>query len=123
MSQESKENTPFENRTREVLEESTSRLDGRTLSRLNQARHAALAGAQRPARQGFRFLVPAGATAAAVLAVVLWIGRPLGPEGSGTVAPNTIEDIELLADADAPDFVEDGEDLEFYEWAADELES
>jgi hypothetical protein len=122
MSQESKENTPFENRTREVLEESTSRLDGRTLSRLNQARHAALAGAQRPARQGFRFLVPAGATAAAVLAVVMWMGRPV-LETTVPMASNSIEDLELLADADAPDFVEDGEDLEFYEWAADELES
>jgi hypothetical protein len=121
MSQESKENTPFENRTREVLEESAARLDGRTLSRLTQARHAALEGARRPARQGFRFLVPAGATAAAALAVVMWMGRPVQPPEPGGSA--AIEDLELLADADAPDFVEDGEDLEFYEWAADELES
>jgi hypothetical protein len=33
-----------------------------------------------------------------------------------------MDDLELLADADAPDFV-DGEDLEFYEWAAGETES
>jgi hypothetical protein len=122
MSQESKENTPFENRSREVLEESTARLDGRTLSRLTQARHAALENARRPARLGFRFLVPAGATAAAVLAVVMWMGRP-GHDPQVPVASNTIEDLELLADADAPDFVEDGEDLEFYEWAAGEVES
>jgi len=122
MSQESEQGTPFEKRTREVLEESSARLDGRTLSRLNQARHAALEQAQRPARQGWRFLVPAGATAAAVLAVVMWIGRPPGPEGSGSVASSPIDDFELLADADAPDFAE-GEDLEFYVWAADELES
>ena len=31
--------------------------------------------------------------------------------------------MELLADAEAPDFVDDGEDLEFYEWAAGEVES
>jgi hypothetical protein len=31
--------------------------------------------------------------------------------------------MEILADADAPDFAEDGEDLEFYEWAAGEVES
>src|SRR5262245_107890 len=96
MSQDSEKDTPFEKRTREVLEESTARLDGRTLSRLNQARHAALEQAQRPARQGFRFLLPvAGASAAAVLAVVMWVGRPPGPD-SGT---NTIDDLELLADA------------------------
>jgi len=123
MSQESEQDTPFEKRSREVLEESTARLDGRTLSRLNQARHAALEQAQRPARQAWRLLVPAGATAAAVLAVILWIGRPPGVEGTRTLSSNTIDDLLLLADTDAPDFVEDGEDLEFYEWAADELES
>src|SRR5262245_39964271 len=121
MSQESKEDTPFEQRTREVLEESTARLDGRTLSRLTQARHAALEKGQRPARQAWRFMLPAGATAAAAIAVVMWMG-PAGRDNPerGT---NPLEDLELLADADAPDFVEDGEDLEFYEWAADELES
>ena len=119
MSQDSKQDTPFERRTREVLEESSARLDGRTLSRLTQARHAALEQAQRPARLAWRFMVPAGATAAAAIAMVLWMGpgRDAAPGG------NSLEDLELLADADAPDFVEDGEDLEFYEWAADELES
>ena len=34
-----------------------------------------------------------------------------------------VEDIDLLADAEAPDFVDDGDDLEFYEWAAGEVES
>ena len=31
--------------------------------------------------------------------------------------------MELLSDAEAPDFVADGDDLEFYEWAAGEVES
>jgi hypothetical protein len=47
------------------------------------------------------------------------------PDQPGAV-PGTggaLEDIDLLADADAPDFVVDGEDLEFYEWAAGEVES
>jgi hypothetical protein len=34
--------TDFERNARRVLEESVARLDGRTRSRLNQARHAAL---------------------------------------------------------------------------------
>jgi anti-sigma-K factor RskA len=116
------EQTPFEKRTQEVLDESTARLDGRTLSRLTQARHAALDQLQRPARHWWRSYVPAGAAAAvAVLAVVLWSGNP--PDtGLATSVANT-EDIDLLADVDAPDFVDDGEDLEFYEWAAGELES
>jgi hypothetical protein len=35
----------------------------------------------------------------------------------------SVDDLELLADAEAQDFVDDGEDLEFYEWAAGETES
>jgi negative regulator of sigma E activity len=119
MNPESKEGTAFEKRSREVLEESSARLDGRTLSRLTQARHAALEQASRPARQVWRWSLPAGAAAAAVLAVVLWMGRP-------PVSPSiakSVDDFELLTDADAPDFVDDGEDVEFYEWAAGEMES
>ncbi|HET9472422.1 MAG TPA: DUF3619 family protein [Steroidobacteraceae bacterium] len=120
------EPTEFEKRSREVLEESTSRLDGRTLSRLTQARHAALERAQGPARLWWRTYVPAGAAAAvAVLAVVMWVGRP-GVETTGPLTANgesPLDDLEFLADADAAEFVADGEDLEFYEWAAGEMES
>jgi hypothetical protein len=110
--------TDFEKRTREVLDESAGRLDGRTRSRLTQARHAALAQLEQPQRHWWRSFVPAGAAAAvAVLAVVIWSGSPEQPlAGPG-------DDMELLADADAPDFVNDGEDLEFYEWAAGEVET
>jgi hypothetical protein len=114
----------FEKRSREVLDESVGRLDGRTRSRLTQARHAALAQLSKPARQWWRSYLPAGAgAAAAVLAVVLWTGQ--GDNRDPVVAPNTngnaFEDIDLLADA--PDFVSDADDLEFYEWAAGEVES
>jgi hypothetical protein len=109
----------FEKRTREVLEESAGRLDGRTRSRLTQARHAALAQLAQPARHWWRAYVPAGAAAAvAVLAVVIWSGPAVKAPTAGPV-----EDMELLADAEAPDFVDDGDDLEFYEWAAGEAES
>jgi len=111
--------TDFEKRTQEVLEESVGRLDGRTRSRLTQARHAALSQLEQPARHWWRSYVPAGAAAAAaVLAVFMWSG----PTTQSPTA-NPVEDIELLADSDAPDFVDDGEDLEFYEWAAGEVES
>src|SRR5882672_610792 len=104
--------TDFEKRTQEVLEESVGRLDGRTRSRLTQARHAALAQLEQPARYWWRSYVPAGAAAAvAVLAVVMWSGPGLDKQ------PVAVDDMELLADADAPDFADDGEDLEFYEWA------
>jgi hypothetical protein len=113
----------FEKRTREVLEESVGRLDGRTRSRLTQARHAALAQLAQPARHWWRRYVPAGAAAAvAVLAVVLWSGQPSGTSPA-PLTTSPVEDLELLADAEAQDFVDDGEDLEFYEWAAGEAES
>jgi negative regulator of sigma E activity len=110
--------TDFEKRAQEVLEESTARLDGRTRSRLTQARHAALAQLEQPARYWWRSYVPAGAAAAvAVLAVVMWTNPAERP------AASPVEDMELLADSDAPDFVDDGDDLEFYEWAAGEVET
>jgi hypothetical protein len=109
----------FEKRTHDVLEESASRLDGRTRSRLTQARHAALAQLEKPVRPWLRPWVPAGAAAAvAVLAVVIYTGQPGGTQ------PNVpVDDSELIADVDAPDFTEDGDDIEFYEWAAGEVES
>lgn len=117
------EQTPFEQRAREVLEESTAKLEGRTLSRLTQARHAALQ--QQGQRQWLRGWVPAGAAAAAaVLAVLIWTGpvtEPGAPLVSSTNGASALEDIDLLADA--PEFVGESEDVEFYEWAADELES
>jgi hypothetical protein len=107
----------FEKRTREVLQESTARLDGRTLSRLTQARHAALDQPPPPLRRRWSLVVPAGAAAAAVvLAVVMWSGAQQGVE------PGPVDDMEMLVDSDAPDFAE-GEDLEFYEWAAGEIET
>jgi hypothetical protein len=113
--------TPFEKRSREVLEESTRKLDGRTLSRLTRARHAALEA--RSAGLRWRSFAPAGAVAAvAVLAVVMWAGR--GVNDPAAIAQGAQpDDMELLADGEAPDFTVVAEDLEFYEWAADEVET
>ena len=111
----------FEKKSRELLEESTRRLDGRTLSRLTRARHAALDSLQAPARRRWSSFVPAGAAAAVALLVVLW-SRPGTESGPFTAGPTPAEDIDMLSDADALAFV-DGEDLEFYEWAAGELDT
>jgi hypothetical protein len=112
-----------ERRMRQVLEESVSRTDARVRSRLNQARHAALEAAVSSAGRShnktfwrLQTLMPAtGAVAAAlVFAIVLW-GRPehrLPLEGSQTA----VEDIELIADDEALNLMEEG-DRSFYEWA------
>jgi hypothetical protein len=118
--------TAFETNARAVLAESLLRIDGRTRSRLNQARHAALAQAARP-RRGFlrRFtMMPAtGAVAAAVLlAVTLWHHQPAGDGGGAEGQRLAVEDMDLLADSEALDLMEQG-DGSFYEWAAAQSDS
>ena len=121
--------TDFERHSRQMLEESVLRIDGRVRSRLNQARQAAVEAAserRRPLFSRFFTLVPtAGAAAAALLvAMVLWHRGPqqleLPPVGEG----QKVEDLDLLADGDALDLIQDGDGSgSFYEWAADQTEA
>ena len=116
----------FEKRTRELLEESVQRVDGRIRSRLNQARHAALEEAtrRRPSMwRRFMLMPAAGAVAAAVLvAFVLWPHSHVGDSESGGRAG--VEDLDLIADSDALDLVSDESDTgQFYEWAVDQADS
>lgn len=117
-------NEDFEKRTREVLEESVTRLDGRTRSRLTQARHAALgqleasAGARKAG--WLRAWAPAAAAASvAVLAVAMWVHQPVAVE----VVADTGGDDDMVMLAEAPDFLDETDELDFYEWAAGEVES
>lgn len=117
------EQTPFEKRTRELLDESTSRLDGRMRSRLTQARHAALAAPERRGRAWHAYLPLGAAAGVALLAVTLWMGQANDVPNPVASTGNAYEDIDLLTDGEAPDFIAEGADLEFYEWAAGEVES
>jgi hypothetical protein len=118
--------TDFERLSRQTLEESALRVDGRVRSRLNQARQAAVEVAsarRRPLLSRFFALVPtAGAAAAAVLvAMVLWHRGPELPTLEKSTEP---VDLELLADGEALDLVQDGDGSgSFYEWAADQTEA
>jgi hypothetical protein len=123
------ETLEFEKRTRELLEESVQRVDGRIRSRLNQARHAAIeeAARRRPSPwRRFTLTPAAGAVAAALLvAFVFWphshIGETLTAESSGRTG---VEDLDLIADSDALDLVSDETDTgQFYEWAVDQADS
>jgi len=124
--------TEFERNARVVLERSISRIDARTRSRLNQARHAALATAAKPQRplwlRGATLMPATGAAALALLlGVALWHGEPAHrpgaaiemplPEGQGA----SMEDMDLLADSEALDLLE-GWDGPFYEWATSETD-
>jgi hypothetical protein len=119
--------TDFERNARAVLEQSLSRIDGRTRSRLNQARQAAVAAAaarQRPWWRSVTFMPAAGAAAAALLvAVMLWHREPAALESPVLEgrAP-AVEDLDLLADAEGLDLVEGWDGPGFYEWAADQTD-
>jgi ferric-dicitrate binding protein FerR (iron transport regulator) len=121
MSSQNEPLTQFEQNARRVLEESVSRIDARTRSRLNQARARALeeASARRAHWWSHFALMPAASAAAAALLVtlVLWHHPPQGEPPVLESQRSTVEDIDLLADGEALDLLE-GWDGSFYEWAA-----
>jgi hypothetical protein len=122
MSRSDESLTQLERNAKLVLEESVRRIDARTRSRLNQARHAALAAAGTRPRAwwaSFTLMPAAGAVAAALLvAVVLWHREPARTAPVALDAPHAaVEDMDLLTDNDSIDLME-GWDGSFYEWAA-----
>jgi hypothetical protein len=115
-------NSQFEKSSEALLGESVTRVSGRVRSRLNQARHAALAEIEtarpRPFWRMPAVLGPAGGVAAAAVVAVLLMYRG-GEHGlAGSVGGQAgYEDIELLSDKDGLDLLENY-DGSFYEWAA-----
>ncbi len=114
------------NWVRTTLDRATEELDPATLARLRAARRQALAqrrtavaaaAVRQPSRRPRRFVMTAGALAAAAATVLLAVGvglwfGPLRP-GNGSLG---LEDIELLAARENPEFFAD---LEFYRWLAE----
>ena len=121
MSTENEAPTSFERNARTVLAAGVARIDARTRSRLTQARHAALAAADRRRRPLWRSLTlmpAAGAMAAALLvAVVLWHREPTAGPPADEPRMASVEDMDLLSDSEGLDLME-GWDGSFYEWAA-----
>jgi len=100
----------FAEKAKQRFDESVARLDGKTQSRLNQSRHAALAELDKGQPAWVQWIPATGVAAAAVLAVVLWTGTP------GTddlAAPAIANDMEILLTEDSLEMLED---LEFYSW-------
>ena len=132
MSAQGEQLTDFERRARVALDESVMRIDGRVRSRLNQARQAAVEASvsrRRPLFSRLFTLVPtASAAAAALLIAVSLVHR--GPQTDlpsviGHTDPAGSVDLELLADSEGLDLVEEGGDGSgtFYEWAADQTQT
>jgi len=101
-------------RIRAGLDEGIEHLDAATLSRLRQARSRALHGLARRRRLVWvRAAVAAGVLAVTALAVV----RYAGVEHTTGLPLVAMEDVDILASGETPDFYED---LDFYTWLAEE---
>lgn len=106
--------TDFERKARALFEESVERLDARTRSKLTQARNRALEEVGKGVARRRWIWAPAGGVAlAAIVAVVLsWGGLRSGAE-TGAVA---LEDLDIVADSESFEMLED---VEFYMWLED----
>ena len=106
----------FESRTRAMFDASIERLDGRTRSKLTQARHAALEELRQQRRRPWRRAwVPLSGITAAVLAIWMTVG-PIGRGTPGAEVPEvSLDEFELVAESPSIDLLED---VEFYAWIA-----
>jgi hypothetical protein len=112
--------TATERRSREVFDASVAGLDAETRSRLNRARQAAVAEAERAHRNPWRTWLPAAAAASvALVAVVLWRmpGDVQSPSARAVEGAPAAEVVELLATSNGFDAA--SEDPDFYTWLAD----
>ena len=114
----------FQARAKRVFDDSVGRLDGHTRSKLAQAR--ARAQEARSKRSGSWLpqgigLVPAGAFAAAVLAVILVWQGPFTPSATvdSAVVAEAIADLDILLGEEELELFEE---LEFYAWLQEQPE-
>ena len=101
----------FLDSAREQLDRSCDRLDGKTQSRLNSIRHAAIEHGRR--HPGRALLAPFGGL---VTACVLVLVVSVFFQGADTPVPDnrsTMEDLDILTSTESLEFFEN---LEFYQW-------
>ncbi len=99
----------FSKQAKASFDETVEQLDGATLSKLNRARHAALAEIRQPTRQWSRWMPATGVAAAALVAVMIL----QNPAGIDEPLPAAVADMEILLGEDSIEMLED---LEFYSW-------
>jgi len=111
--------TENERQARALFDASVEGLDAETRSRLNRARQAAVAEAERAQHSPWRTWLPAAAAASvALLAIVLWRmpAEGVDPSARATGPAPAAEVVELLATSDG--LAVASEDPEFYAWLA-----
>lgn len=96
---------------RKQLDTSARDLDGASLSRLNQARQAALVAAKRP--QPKRWIWPAAMASAFSLAVAVMLWPQLQQPVAPTPTVSNADDFPMLAGEDDLDLYSE---LDFYAW-------
>ncbi len=115
-----REQHDFEDRLRALYRRAADPVDTATAARLAEARRRALEAAERP--RLVRWLMPMGAVAACLLAVVvIW---PSAPRGPGPATPTT-SSVASSADSTLPPDPDSADpalyqDLDFYAWLADQ---
>jgi hypothetical protein len=104
----------FEAHTRAVFESSVESLDGRTRSKLTQARHAALRELQHARPSWMRWWMPVSGLATGAI-LVMWIG--FGRVGLSNPEPGELplDDFEIVGENANLELLED---VEFYAWIA-----
>jgi len=105
----------LEQQTRTVFERQVASLDAHTLSRLNQARQAALDAARKNKAIAMpRWLMPASSVAALALTAVIALhySRQLSSGDVVTQSSPALEDVEIVAAADDIDLLQD---VDFYD--------
>ena len=112
------EDQAFAAKAKEVFDQSVQGLDAEAQSRLNRARHEALAyaGSGVSHSQWLRWAPATGVAAAAVVAIVVLTGRPPLDE---LTPPATVGDFEILLDQESFEMLEE---LEFFSWIDLEVE-
>jgi hypothetical protein len=112
VNEHSSQDSEFEQRTRAAFQTSVAGLDGRTRSRLNQARQKAIAAAAPSRQRWLRTMLPAGGlVAAAVFAFVLQFGS--AHRSAQSPEALALDDLEIVSDADNVDLMQD---IDFYAW-------
>ena len=101
----------FEDKARAAFEDSVERLDASTRSKLTQARNRALDEVNKGAVRRRWLWAPAGGLALAALVAVVMLNT--GPRSGGDTGALALEDIDIVADSENLDMLED---VEFYMW-------
>jgi hypothetical protein len=102
----------FEDKARALFEDSVERLDANTRSKLTQARNRALDEVNKGAVRRRWLWAPAGGVALAAIVAVVMLNAG-GSRSGGDTGALALEDIDIVADSENLDMLED---VEFYMW-------